>query len=300
MLLEVSPAFVLDRAHLGRVGVDHRSGERLPERTRQVVVQPADLVGVGTERSAFLGGELRVVDLDHPLRRPLEQAEVRHPLDEGRGDLHRRGPGADHTDPPAVEGNRMIPTGAVEHGAPERLDALESGDVGVVQHAGGGDHNVGVVTATGGGGQAPPTVGELARRDLLAEVHDVTDAPPGCHAFEVGLDLVTGREAVGPLGVRFERVGVGVRRHVTGDAGVGVLAPRAADPVGLLVDDHVVVARFVQLDGGEDPRHARSDDGEPHRSCSSRCSGRIRAGSDPGPDIVEKWRESTTTGDGRR
>src|SRR5262245_58568491 len=65
-----------------------------------------------------------------------------------------------------------------------------------------------------------------------------------------------------PFGVECERIAVEVRRHVAGQAGIGVLAPGSAETVGLLIDDDVIVAGLAQLDGGKDARHPGPDDGE--------------------------------------
>src|SRR5256885_42598 len=45
-----------------------------------------------------------------------------------------------------------------------------------------------------------------------------------------------------------------------GAPGVGVRAPRPAEPMGLRVDDHGGERRFPELGGGEDARHSRADD----------------------------------------
>ena len=50
--------------------------------------------------------------------------------------------------------------------------------------------------------------------------------------------------------------------HVAGEAGVGVLPPGSPEPVRFLVDDKVVVARFAELDGGENAGHPGANDGD--------------------------------------
>src|SRR4051794_27830036 len=57
-----------------------------------------------------------------------------------------------------------------------------------------------------------------------------------------------------------------MRRDVARQAGVGVLAPRAADAVGLLVNGEVILARFGELDRAEDARHPCADHRETQRS----------------------------------
>src|SRR6478672_3804566 len=56
-----------------------------------------------------------------------------------------------------------------------------------------------------------------------------------------------------------------MRGHVARQAGIRVLVPRAADAVALLVHGEVGETGLVELDRGEDARHARTDDCEPHQ-----------------------------------
>ena len=79
--------------------------------------------------------------------------------------------------------------------------------------------------------------------DRVAEPDVPLDVPVAGDLLEVRLDLGAGRVAVAPLGIEREGVAVEVRGDVAGDAGVGVLPPGAAQPVGLLVDGEVVDAR---------------------------------------------------------
>jgi hypothetical protein len=60
-----------------------------------------------------------------------------------------------------------------------------------------------------------------------------------------------------------------VRRHVAGQARVGVLAPGTAQALGLLVDGVVVEAGLLQLDGREDAGHSRTDDEEAEVAASA-------------------------------
>ena len=69
-------------------------------------------------------------------------------------------------------------------------------------------------------------------------------------------------EAMRPARVGLEGVGVERRRHIARRARIGVLPPDAADVVGLLEDDDVVVPALLQLDGGGKAAEPRSDDGD--------------------------------------
>jgi hypothetical protein len=71
--------------------------------------------------------------------------------------------------------------------------------------------------------------------------------------LEVGLDFRTRRETMAPFRVQCEGVAVEVGRDIAGDAWVGILSPRPAQAIGLLIEDEVVEAGLPQLDCAEDP-----------------------------------------------
>ena len=80
----------------------------------------------------------------------------------------------------------------------------------MVQHPGGGDHDVDDISVAGCGLEVPATVDEVAAGDLVAEADALVDAVLAGDALEVGADLTPGREAVAPVGRQRERVGVEV------------------------------------------------------------------------------------------
>src|SRR3546814_12061055 len=88
----------------------------------------------------------------HPCGRPLEQVEALGAGHQRDRELRRGRSGADHADLAAVERYAMIPSRRVEAGALERFEALELGDVRVVENAGRGNHQVETVAIAGGGG----------------------------------------------------------------------------------------------------------------------------------------------------
>jgi hypothetical protein len=55
-----------------------------------------------------------------------------------------------------------------------------------------------------------------------------------------------------------------VRGHVAGAARIGVVAPRAADVLGLLQDDEVLDPGLAQPNGDPQPGEAAADDGHRH------------------------------------
>jgi len=142
----------------------------------------------------------------------------------------------------------------------------------MVQHTGGGDHEVRLVRRPVGEREPPATALEGAARHFASIANERVDSPAARDILEVREDLRARREAMRPLGIGRERVAVEVRRHVTGEAGIRVLAPGPAETVGLLVDDDVFEARPAQLDGGEDPGHPGPDDGEAKRHSRHRGS----------------------------
>ena len=116
--------------------------------------------------------------------------------------------------------------------------------------------------------ETPCTAVVDRRDDFIAEAKVRDDAVLDGDLFEIGMDLVTGREHPGEVRVRRERVRIDVRRHVTCDAGIGVLAPSAANAIGLLETDDVGDAGLAQLDHREDPGHAGADHADAQRSPS--------------------------------
>ena len=118
--------------------------------------------------------------------------------------------------------------------------------------------------------------GELAGRGVSSR-HDRSAVVPGGvehleaeadvaqHAVllgaspEVGLDLGLGRVGLGPVRVGCERERVEVRRDVAAAAGVGVVAPGAADVVGPLEDD-VLDVPIGEPDRGGEAGEPRADD----------------------------------------
>ena len=129
-----------------------------------------------------------------------------------------------------------------------------------MQHAGGRNHHIRHVFAAGGGANLPAPVLELAVGDGFVEVDLRGHAVFIRYPLEVGANLRAGGEGLRPVGIGLEGIGVEMRRHVAGDAGIGVLAPGAANAVGFLVDGVVGVTRLPQLDGGENAGHAGADD----------------------------------------
>ena len=171
--------------------------------------------------------------------------------------------------------------GRVERGPGERVEPGQVGHHRPVQLAERGDQHVRVDLLAGRGPHRPGAGGLVVRRsgDLDAGAHPVEDAGLGGGALQVGEDLRLAGVAVAPVRVRRPRPGVERRRDVAGRAGVGVVAPDAADLVGLLEDGDVADAGAEQLGGDTEAAEAGADDDD------AGTAGRTAAGS-PGQAMV--------------
>ena len=78
--------------------------------------------------------------------------------------------------------------------------------------------------------------------------------------LDVCLDFGLFGIRTGPPSVRCERVGIQVRRHVAGRAGIGVHPPGAADVVSPLEDQIVGVPVLLKGDRGAEPGEPGPDD----------------------------------------
>jgi hypothetical protein len=192
-----------------------------------------------------------------PLRGALEQRERPRAIHDRRRDLHRRRAGTDHTDARTLERNRVIPAGAVEGVPRERVEAFDLGVARAVEHTGGRDHHVDLVSDTARCRELPAAVATGAAHHLVPEADLAHDVVTVRDPFEVRLDLAG--EPVTPRGsVRVDEV----RKEGTAGTRIGVLPPGTAEPLGLLVDREVLEARLAQPDRAEDARHPGADDRE--------------------------------------
>ncbi|MCY1422702.1 hypothetical protein D9M71_383940 [compost metagenome] len=256
-VLQVVAGDGFDFEDFRRVGVEHRIGEALD--VGQVgffVLHALEQGAVGAEGGLLLLAERQVFHREDPLRGALEVLELAGAGGQRGDDLHAGGTVADDADAPAIQRNAVIPAGAVQQVALEAVQAADVRSVGVVQHAGGGDDDVRAVAQAALHLQLPAAVDEFAADDFLVEADQLVDPILLHRALEILLDFRARWQEAAPVGVGLEGVGVGVRGHVAGQAGVGVLAPGAADARGLLVDGHVTEAGLAQLDAAQNAGHA--------------------------------------------
>jgi hypothetical protein len=240
-------------------------------------------------------GEGQVRKRKHPLRRALEHVHLVARVDQLGHHLVRGGAGADHADALALQVHVVPPARGVPGRAGEAVQAGDVGHLGVVQDAGGRDHEVDheVIALVGVHGPSACGVVPQAGRDGAAEAHPLNDAVFLRHVFKVVLELGAGGALGLPRG-GLEGIAVVVRRDVAGHAGVGVVAPGAAHAVGLLDHGHVGDAGLAQADHGEHAGGASADDqhggGALRVLCHGaacgqgvRTSGRSAARTRPGP-----------------
>ena len=162
-----------------------------------------------------------------------------------RHELDGRGAGADHRHPPAGEVMVVVPPRGVERRALEPLQPGQLRDARQVQRAQPGHNGLAAHHAPVSGADLPRGIGIVVlRAGQLGAEPDVRTEPVLVDAvLDVAQDLLLRRELAAPVGLGLEGVGVQVRPDVAGAAGISVLPPGAADPVRLLQDDEVALAR---------------------------------------------------------
>ena len=254
--------FVADQILLGMLAADDRGEAGL------ALGLPAGLEGLPP-----LGVGEAVVPHAHRGRGPLEDVDLLGGAGELGHHLHRRGAGADDAHPlvgqgvhrlgGAAAGEVVVPTGGVKGPALEVLDALDGGQLGLVQDAAGCDQKLGGELVATGGGDVP------ARHILV---------PHRCLNFgleqRVGVEVEVATDALGVLedlggrGVAlaghvaglFEERHVDVRLDVALAARVPVPIPGAAEVARLLDDAKVGNAAVDQVDPQHHAAEATPDD----------------------------------------
>ena len=198
----------------------------------------------------------------HVRRGALEQGQLADVVHDRGQELDRAGAGPDDGHPLPGEVVAVVPAGGVERGPGERVEAGQVGHHRPVQLAQRGHQHVRDDLLAGRGPHRPGAGGLVVRRSghLDAGAHAVEDAGLGGGALQVGEDLRLAGVAVPPVRVRRPRPGVQRRRGVAGRARVGVVAPDAADLVGLLEHGDVADAGPEQLGGDTEAAEAGADD----------------------------------------
>src|SRR5690606_27567550 len=199
-----------------------------------------------------------------PRRRALVDIQVRDLARDGGHDLDRRGAGADHRHPLAGQIRLVVPARRVEDLAGEVVDALDVRQVRLTQRAHRRDQYVGGELALvradlpARGLRVPARAGDIAAEQVPVE-HLVLLG----HRADVGLDLALPGERTRPVRIGREGVRVQMRGHVAGRAGVGVVAPGAADIVAALEHQIIGAPLLLQPDRQAEAGEPAADDDGP-------------------------------------
>ena len=180
--------------------------------------------------------------------------DLRHVLD-GAGAC------SDGRDPFTRSRFRVIPARRVEPAAAESLSAGDIGDVGDIEHAHRGDDGVELSRDTVLGLELPAALGVRPPqgRDAGARDEVAAELIVGGDLLQVAEDLRLVGEGLAPSRVQRERIGVEVRWHIACGAGIGVVAPGAAEPL-TAVEDREVVSAVGELNPHRDAARACADD----------------------------------------
>lgn len=164
-------------------------------------------------------------------------------VDDRRDVLNGTRTGADRRDSLACERSTVIPLRRVERPA---FEGVATGDVRKnwdVQHAEAADQRVGGEDVACLRRELPALAGlvPLGGADRCVGAHVRAKPEVLSTLLEVGEDLRLGGKGARPVRVGSERERVEVGRHIARSTRVGVVAPRSADAVALLVDREVEV-----------------------------------------------------------
>ncbi len=107
--------------------------------------------------------------------------------------------------------------------------------------------------------QLPAAIAVAGIAALFTETGEFIDAVLARRTFKIGLYFRPGRQVTSPVRIALEAVGIEVRGDVTGQTRVRILAPGAADPVGLFIQGDVLVAQVLQANASEYAGHAGAE-----------------------------------------
>ncbi|MNS53912.1 hypothetical protein D3C72_866850 [compost metagenome] len=184
-----------------------------------------------------------------PVGRALEYMQVPDVRGDGRNDLGRTGAAADdgHAFLPVVV--VMIPVVGVKRFTLKTLLSVEARNNRLTQRPGRVDQELRAKRAFAGGVHRPAFVGVVPfdALDIGAQFHFVPQAEVLHHVAGVAVQFGLFGEHLRPA-IRSKRQGVQRRGHVDCRAGVGVLAPGAAEEIPPLQQAKIVDAGLEQID----------------------------------------------------
>ena len=163
----------------------------------------------------------------------------------GADDLGRRGSRADDADALARQIDRVVPPRAVKLRASEGVQTLDVGIGWVHQNARSGNDEIEDFLAAFLRTNPPLGSEILQIQRAVSELNHILDAVLFGDVLLVRPDFRSVREAVRPVRVQLERVRVPVRGNVAGEAGIGVVAPGAAEALGALEASEVRIASLA-------------------------------------------------------
>ena len=213
------------------------------------------------EGQAFRLGVFAVETGKHPRGGALIDVQLADGFCQFGNDLDGRGARADDRDPFAGEVVVVVPAGGVEDLALEPVEAVNVRQCRLGERANGRDHEIRRELPLRGAHVPPRLV--LVPPDLLnfdSEPMPVEHVVLSGYPLDVGLYLGLFGVRTAPTGVRREREGIQVRRHIAGRARVGVHPPRAADVISPLEHQEVGVPVFLKGDRGAEPGESGPDD----------------------------------------
>ena len=216
-------------------------------------------------RFHLLGAKRLVRHGHHPLRSALKRHELRDTFVNRRNDLHARRARTHNPNPSTVDCCIVVPTGTVKRSATERVEAVDVGQLRMVQHPSRRNYDIHNIDMTTASLQIPATVEPFATHYLIAEARTSSHVVLLRNPLKIRLYLRARRVGVRPLGIRCERIAVQLRRNVTTQSRIRIFSPRAADSITFFVDGEIGEAGFGELDRAEDPGHSGTDDREPQR-----------------------------------
>jgi hypothetical protein len=191
----------------------------------------------------------------------VHRADVR--LD-ARRELHGRRARANDSDALSPQIVVVIPRRRMEDGALEAIEPRDIGDGGHAQSTHPAHEHVGGERSSRG--LEAPVAGVCVPgrpAHLVAEADEGHDAEVPGAAAEVLLDLALAGVEAGPVRIGRERKRVEDRWDVALTSGVGVVAPRPTDVIGLLEDDEVLDPLLSEANRHAEPREAAADDRDP-------------------------------------
>src|SRR5713101_4578321 len=150
----------------------------------------------------------------------------------------------------------------MKRGAFETLDARELRITRHVQGAHPGDQHAGANAHSVARRCVPDSCGFIPNRISKASTEAQMRREPVTldTALQVIVDLLLARIHARPIGRRYEREGIEMRRDVAGAAGITIVPPGAADVFALFDDEKGAQTGFNKLDAHANPGKPGADD----------------------------------------